>query len=270
MLAADSPSLVGISTGLADLDALTQGFEAGEVVVVSSSPQIDRIGILMKIVLHVACQLRLPTLFVSASHEEDYLASRALSGIGRISFQKLRTALLSDDDWDRLTVALGMLHEAPITVLPFGEHGISDLTECIDDVASKYGALPLIVIDSLEHIAQDKSMALRALRKYALKNKRLIVVGTGLERDPGHRVDKRPVLEDLGEWARVCEDIDCLLLIYNDQLYRPDTADVGIAELIVAKARSGVRGTVRLGYSFETLSYENHRETSSARTRPSI
>lgn len=267
LLASETPRIPGIPSGLSDLDALTNGFEPGEVIVISSSPQIDRLGVVLKLVIHASCKLRLPSLLICASHEEEYMASRLLAALGRISFQRMRTGLMADEEWDKMTVALGMLHDAPITVLPYRDQNLSDLLDQIDQVAGRSGALPVVVIDSLEHMAQNKPNTLRILRKYAIRHQRLFIVGTGLEKDPGQRADKRPLLGDLGEWAGVCEDIDSLLLIYNDQIYRPETCDAGIAELIVAKSRSGSRGTVRIAYSFESLSYDNLREANSAKSR---
>lgn len=267
LLASETQKVPGIPSGFRDLDALTNGFEPGEVIVVSSSPKIDRLGVVLKLATHAACKLRLPSLLICASHEEEYVASRLLASLGRISFQTMRTGRLTDAEWDKMTVALGILHEAPITILPYRDQDLSDLLDQIDQVAGQFGALPVVAIDSLEHLAQSKPGTLRALRKYAIRHQRLLYVGTGLERDPGHRRDKRPMLEDLGEWASVCEDIDSLLLIYNDQIYRPDTSDAGLAELIVEKSRSGTRGTIQIEYSFESLSYDNFQDSTSTKSR---
>lgn len=254
-------SLAGLPSGFVDLDRLTHGFHENEVVLVASAPPIDRLGLLLRMVQHIVNNLRLPCALFCARFDPEYIASRLTAATGRIHMQRLRQGRLRDEDWESMTVALGTMHDSPLEMIPAVSATIDDVLISAETLAEKFGALPLVVVDSIDHLAGTKPNTLRKIREYASNRKRTFLIGTGLEVDPAQRNDHRPRVEDLGHWATVNEDFDTLLLLYMDELYRPDTPDLGIAEVIVARSRyPGNIGSVRLTYLRDELAYVNFAE----------
>ncbi|HEY6898459.1 MAG TPA: DnaB-like helicase C-terminal domain-containing protein [Rhodocyclaceae bacterium] len=244
----DPSPMSGLPTGLHDLDALTDGIHPGEVTVIASAPTMDREGLLIRIASHVAVSLRIPVAFVCAQLDRKYVVNRMLASVSSIPLGLLRRGMLGDEHWDRMTVGLAKMHDSSLHFVPAAKTSVSDLLKSLDQLAEKLGALPLIVIDSIAHFEEDKASALHALREFVSHRQRSLIAGVGLENDPGERVDSRPLIQDVGRWASVNEDVDCLMLLYSDQAYHPETKDIGIRELIVARARSGPTGTVKLAY----------------------
>jgi len=251
--------LAGLPSGFVDLDHLTRGFHENEVILVASAPPIDRLGLMLRMVQHIVNSLRLPCALFCARFDPEYIAGRLIAATGRIHMRRLRQGCLHDKDWDSLTVALGIMHDAPLEMISAVNASIDDVLLRAETLAEKFGALPLVVIDSIDHLSDTKPDVLRKIREYASNRKRIFLVGTGLEVDPAQRSDHRPRVEDLGQWATLNEDFDTLLLLYMDELYRPDTQDFGTAEVIVARSRYlGNTEVVRLTYLRDELTYANY------------
>lgn len=254
----EEPSqITGIPTGLQDIDAVTEGLHFGQVSVLASAPALDREGMLVRIVSHAGVELKLPVAFVCACLDKKYAANRLLACTAHVSVGRMRRGLLRDEDWDRLTVGLGKSFDAPITVIPAIKKSIDEVIKLLEKLANELGALPVVVIDSLAHFVEDKATVVRRLREYVSNRQRTVLAGVGLEVDPSNRVDPRPRIQDVGSWASLNEDIDCLMLLYSDEIYHPDTLDVGIREIIVPRSRSGSCGAVRVAYIADSQRYEN-------------
>lgn len=247
----------GITTGLHDLDVLTDGLHVGEITVIASAPSIDRAGLLLKMAAHVAIDLRLPVALVCSHLDKKYLASRILTSTSHIPVGRVRRGTLRDSDWERMSLGIGKAHEAPLELVPAVGTTVDDVVIALDRIAERRGALPLVVIDSIDHFSEDKATVIRKLREYVRHRQRAVVAGIGLESDPSERNDPRPRIQDIGRWATINEDIDCLMLLYVDEIYHPETKDVGVTEVIVTRARTGGVGTVRVAYLAESQSYEN-------------
>lgn len=251
---ADEP-VSGIPTGLLDFDQQCDGLHLGEVVVVASVPQIDRLALLIRLVAHFAAEIRIPCTFACAKYDKELIARRMLGHFGKLPPRKISLGQLSDDQWSRLSYALGKLKEAPLAFVSCAGQQTDSLLPTLDELTEQFGALPVVVIDSLEHLSGDKIKVLQTLRKYAAANRKLVIVGCGLEKDPNQRPNKRPVLTDLGR--DLLEFVDRVIFFYVDQAYNPDTADLGTAELLVHDLPNGRTSIVRLFYSPELQILDN-------------
>ncbi len=128
LLARDSQSdITGVATGFADLDRMTSGLQAGDMIVVAGRPSMGKTAFALNIAEHVGLELGLPVAIFSLEMSGPQIATRFLSSVGRIESSKLRNGRLTDDEWDRMTVALGKLHEAPIHIDETGAINSTDL-----------------------------------------------------------------------------------------------------------------------------------------------
>ncbi|MFA6442998.1 MAG: DnaB-like helicase C-terminal domain-containing protein, partial [Sterolibacterium sp.] len=113
----ENPSeITGVPTGFIDLDKMTAGLQAGDMIVVAGRPSMGKTAFALNIAEHVGVDLGLPVAIFSLEMSGPQLAMRFLSSVGRLDAHRIRTGRLNDDEWDKMTVALGKLHNAPIHI----------------------------------------------------------------------------------------------------------------------------------------------------------
>ena len=272
LLARESQSdITGVATGFADLDRMTSGLQAGDMIVVAGRPSMGKTAFALNIAEHVGVELRLPVAIFSLEMSGPQLATRFLSSVGRIDQSKLRTGRLTDDEWDRMTVALGKLHEAPIHIDETGAINSTDLRARARRLHRQFGKLGLIIIDYLqlmsanrdgENRATEISEISRSIKALAKELQVPIVALSQLSRKVEERNDKRPLMSDLRESGAIEQDADIILMMYREEYYKPDTQDKGTAEVIIGKHRNGPVGKVRLTFINEFAKFENHAASS--------
>ena len=268
LLARDSQSdITGVATGFADLDRLTSGLQPGDMIVVAGRPSMGKTAFALNIAEHVGVDLRLPVAIFSLEMSGPQLATRFLSSVGRIDQTKLRTGRLTDDEWDRMTVALGKLHEAPIHIDETGAINSTDLRARARRLHRQFGKLGLIIIDYLqlmssnrdgENRATEISEISRSIKALAKELQVPIIALSQLSRKVEERTDKRPLMSDLRESGAIEQDADIIMMMYREEYYKPDTQDKGTAEAIIGKHRNGPVGTVRLTFLGEYTKFENY------------
>ena len=267
LLARESQSdITGVATGFADLDRMTSGLQAGDMIVVAGRPSMGKTAFALNIAEHVGVELRLPVAIFSLEMSGPQLATRFLSSVGRIDQSKLRTGRLTDDEWDRMTVALGKLHEAPIHIDETGAINSTDLRARARRLHRQFGKLGLIIIDYLqlmssnrvgENRATEISEISRSIKALAKELQVPIIALSQLSRKVEERTDKRPLMSDLRESGAIEQDADIIMMMYREEYYKPDTQDKGTAEAIIGKHRNGPVGTVRLTFLGEYTKFEN-------------
>ncbi len=268
LLARDNQSdITGVATGFVDLDRMTSGLQPGDMIVVAGRPSMGKTAFALNIAEHVGVEQRLPVAIFSLEMSGPQLATRFLSSVGRIDQTKLRTGRLTDDEWDRMTVALGKLHEAPIHIDETGAINSTDLRARARRLHRQFGKLGLIIIDYLqlmssnrdgENRATEISEISRSIKALAKELQVPIIALSQLSRKVEERTDKRPLMSDLRESGAIEQDADIILMMYREEYYKPDTQDKGTAEAIIGKHRNGPVGTVRLTFLGEYTRFENH------------
>src|SRR6266700_4094759 len=147
----DNPSdITGVPTGFADLDRWTSGLQPGDLIIIAGRPSMGKTALALNMAEHVAVENKLPVAVFSMEMSGSQLALRMLGSIGRLDQHKLRTGRLSDDDWNRLTTAVGKLHDAPILVDESGALNALELRARARRLHRQYGTLGLIVVDYLQ------------------------------------------------------------------------------------------------------------------------
>ncbi len=258
--------VTGVPTGFVDLDRMTSGLQPGDLVIVAGRPSMGKTSMAMNIAEHVALESKLPVGVFSMEMAGTQLVMRMLGSVGKLDQHKLRTGRLHDDDWQRLTHAVGRLNDAPMHVDETAALNPLELRARARRLHRQYKQLGLIVIDYLqlmsastqgENRATELSEISRSMKALAKELNCPVVALSQLNRSLEQRPNKRPVMSDLRESGAIEQDADLILFIYRDEVYNPETADKGIAEVIIGKQRNGPIGTVRLAFLGEHTRFEN-------------
>jgi replicative DNA helicase len=190
-----------------------------------------------------------------------------LCSIGRIDSNRLRTGRLNDDDWSRLTGAIGRMQDMPMFIDETPALSVIDLRGRARRLARQQGRLGLVVIDYLqlmsgsggnENRATEISEMTRSLKSLAKELNCPVIALSQLNRSLEQRPNKRPVMSDLRESGGIEQDADVILFIYRDEVYNPDSPEKGTAEVIIGKQRNGPIGTVRLTFAGQFTRFENY------------
>jgi replicative DNA helicase len=269
----DNPNdVTGVPTGYTDLDEKTSGLQPGDLVIIAGRPSMGKTALSLNIAEHVALDAGLPVAIFSMEMAATQLAMRLLGSLGRLDQHRLRSGRLLDDDWQRLTQAVGRLNDAPIQIDESAALNALEVRARARRLHRQYGKLGLIVVDYLqlmsatgngENRATEISEISRSLKALAKELSVPVVALSQLNRSLEQRPNKRPVMSDLRESGAIEQDADLILFIYRDEVYNPDSTDKGIAEIIIGKQRNGPIGTVRMTFLGEYTRFENYAQPGS-------
>lgn len=263
----DNPSdITGVPTGYHDLDSKTSGLQPGDLLIIAGRPSMGKTSLALNMAEYVAIEVGLPVAVFSMEMGGTQLAMRMLSSVGRLDAHRVRTGRLDDDDWSRLSFALGKMHEAPLYIDETPALNPIDLRARARRLHRQCGKLGMIVIDYLqlmsvsgqgENRATEISEISRSLKSLAKELNVPVVALSQLNRSLEQRPNKRPVMSDLRESGAIEQDADVIMFIYRDEVYNPDTPDKGSAEIIIGKQRNGPIGMTRLTFVGEYTRFEN-------------
>ena len=264
----DNPSdVTGIATGFTDLDRMTSGLQEGDLIVIAGRPSMGKTSLALNIAEHIALVLKMPVAIFSMEMGATQLAMRLMGSVGRLDQQKIRTGRLTNDDWERLSGALGKLNDAPIHIDETPAMNALEVRARARRLARQYGGkLGAIVVDYLqlmeavsdgENRATEISEISRSMKALAKELKVPVLALSQLNRSLEQRPNKRPVMSDLRESGAIEQDADLILFIYRDEVYNEDTQEKGVAEIIIGKQRNGPIGVVRLAFLGENTRFEN-------------
>jgi replicative DNA helicase len=259
--------VTGIPTGFRDLDEKTSGLQPGDLVIVAGRPSMGKTAFSVNIGENVALQTSMPVAVFSMEMGGAQLAMRMLGSVGRLDQHKLRTGRIPDEDWAKLTYAVGKLNDAPIFIDETPGLSALEVRARARRLHRQCGKLGLIIIDYLqlmagsgngENRATEISEISRSLKALAKELHVPVIALSQLNRSLEQRPNKRPVMSDLRESGAIEQDADVILFIYRDEVYNPDTPDKGISEIIIGKQRNGPIGTVRMTFLGEYTRFENY------------
>ena len=269
---ADNPNdVTGVPTGFYDLDRLTAGFQAGDLIVLAARPSMGKTALAINIAEHVALNEGLPVAVFSMEMGAAQLAVRVVGSIGRIDQSHLRTGKLTDDEWPRLTEAIEKLRTISLYIDETAGLSSGELRANARRLSRQCGKLGLIVVDYLqlmsgsgsegENRATELGEISRGLKMLAKELKCPVMALSQLNRSVESRPDKRPMMSDLRESGAIEQDADIIMFIYRDEYYTKDACkEPGVAEVIIAKQRNGPTGMVKLAFlkpitKFESLAH---------------
>ncbi len=265
----DNPNdVTGVPSGFYDLDRLTAGFQAGDLIVLAARPSMGKTALAINIAEHVALNEGLPVAVFSMEMGAAQLAVRVVGSIGRIDQSHLRTGKLTDDEWPRLTEAIEKLRSIPFHIDESAGLSSGELRASSRRLARQCGKLGLIVVDYLqlmsgstndgENRATELGEISRGLKMLAKELQCPVIALSQLNRSVETRPDKRPMMSDLRESGAIEQDADIVMFIYRDEYYTKEACkEPGVAEIIIAKQRNGPTGMIKLAFLKPITKFES-------------
>ena len=258
--------ITGVSTGFSDFDEMTSGLQPSDLIIVAGRPSMGKTTYAMNIAEHVAIKEKVPVAVFSMEMPKEQLAMRMMSSLGRIDQHRVRTGKLEDEEWPRMISAISLLGETQLFIDDTPALSPTEVRARCRRLAREHGNLGLVVLDYLqlmqtsgnsENRVNEISEISRSLKALAKELHVPVIALSQLNRNLEHRPNKRPVPSDLRESGSIEQDADLIVFIYRDEVYHPDSADKGTAEIIIAKQRNGPIGTVRLTFLGQFTRFEN-------------
>jgi replicative DNA helicase len=250
--------VTGVPTGFVDLDEMTRGLQAGDLVIIAARPSMGKTSLVLNISQYVALQPALSVGFFSLEMSKESLFLRLLTSEAQIDSHRLMSGAIGQKDYGRISHALETLSAMRLFIDDTPGIGVLEMRAKARRLQSEHG-LNLLVVDYIQLMSargryENRTLELasisRSLKGLAKELSVPVVVLSQLSRAPESRSDHRPQLSDLRESGALEQDADVVVLIYRDDVYNRDlnSPDAGTAELILAKQRNGPTGTVRLAF----------------------
>ncbi|MBU6196360.1 MAG: replicative DNA helicase [Vampirovibrionia bacterium] len=264
--AANKNSLTGLNTGFYDLNSFTSGLQKSDLIILAARPSMGKTALALNIAENVALLNRAPVAIFSLEMGKEQLVQRLLCSRAEIDSSRVRTGQLRDDDWAKLGSAMGELGEAPIFIDDSAGVTVMELRGKCRRLKAQHGDLGLVIIDYLQLIegrsnndnrVNQMGEISRGLKLLARELNVPIIALSQLSRAVESRQDKRPMLSDLRDSGAIEQDADIVLMIYRDEYYNPETEKAGIADLIIAKQRSGPVGSLELVFQSNITKFKN-------------
>lgn len=260
-------SVTGLATGFTDLDEITSGLQKSDLIIVAGRPSMGKTTFVMNLAEYSAIQLKKPVLVFSMEMPDDALVMRMIASLGRVNLTNIRAGRLDDKDFNNIMSTVGMLTEAPLFIDDTPGLSPLELRARARRLAKEQGGLGLIVIDYLQLMrvpgfkvdnrTAEISEISRSLKELARELDVPVVALSQLNRSLEQRSDRRPMMSDLRESGAIEQDADLIVFIYRDEVYNPETADKGIAEILIAKHRNGPIGRIKLAFLSQHTRFEN-------------
>lgn len=268
--------IVGISTGLADLDNQLGGLRGGQLIIIAGRPAMGKTTLAMQIAHHAA-RNHGPALVCSMEMPATELAAREVARIARLSVTEMMRGKLTGEDWSALTHGIAMVNDLPMFVDEQGNLSITEVAAKTRTARRKHN-IGLLVVDYLQLMRgegdnrnQEIERITRGLKAMAKELDIPIIALSQLSRKCEERTNKRPMLSDLRESGGIEQDADVVLFIYRDEIYDPGSQDKGTAEIIVGKQRNGPTGRIRttfIGEYAQFADYAGEHFTNSEPAKP--
>ncbi len=244
---------MGVPTGFKDLDKLLGGFQRSDLLILAARPGVGKTSLMLTFALKAAQKGKRMAIF-SLEMSAEQIAQRMVAALSQIDAQRLRLGELHDEEWPRFTDAIGLLSEMPIFIDDTPSITAMQLRTKCRRLSAEHG-LDMVMVDYLqlmsgesrsENRVQEVSYLSRSLKGLARELDVPLLTASQLSRAVEQRTDKTPVLSDLRESGSIEQDADVVMFIYRDELYHAETQNRSLADIIVAKHRSGPVGKIQL------------------------
>ena len=258
----------GIPTGFVDLDAVLQGFQRGDLIIVAARPSMGKTAMCLNIAANIAAP-GLPVAIFSLEMSQLQLAYRLTSAHAQIETSRLRAGKVAEKEWTRLGEGIAGQAQWPVYIDDTPSPGLSHIVSQCRRLKAQKGDLGMVFIDYLqlmdgtqgggkgENESQQLAKLTRRLKMMARELDAPVVVLSQLSRGVESRTDKRPVMSDLRSSGAIEQDADVVMMLYREEYYTPDTADRGIAEVLIRKNRNGPVDKVQLLFQPEISKFRS-------------
>jgi replicative DNA helicase len=260
-------AVTGVPTGFADLDRLTSGLQASDLIIVAGRPSMGKTAFCLNIAEHAALRGDVGVAIFSLEMAKEQLALRMLCSEARVDLSRVRTGHLTDREFPQLAMAAGRLADAPIYIDDTPALSVLELRAKARRLKRDPGTrLGLVVVDYVQLMRssegrdnreQEISEISRSLKALAKELQVPVLALSQLNRQVESRNPPIPRLADLRESGAIEQDADVIVFLYREEYYVEDSDRKGTADIIVAKQRNGPIGTVELTFLKEYTRFEN-------------
>lgn len=257
-------ALRGVRTGWRDLDNMTAGLQRSDLIILAARPAMGKTTLVTNLAYNVATVAKKSVLFFSLEMSKEQLVDRMLADASGVDAWNIRTGNLSDDDFSKLSEAMGEMAEAPIYLDDTPGLTVLEMRTKARRAAHE-APLGLIIIDYLQLMqgsgkdssnrVQEVSEISRGLKLIARELNVPVIALSQLSRSVENRSPQIPQLSDLRESGSIEQDADIVMFIYREAYYNPETERENITDLIIAKHRNGPTGKVELYFHPERLRF---------------
>ena len=249
-------AMSGVPTGFAELDELTNGLHAGQMIIVAARPAVGKSTLALDLARSAAVKNGLTTVYFSLEMGKTELVMRLLSAEAGVPLNHIRNGRMSEDDWQRIVRKTGHVQEAPLFIDDSPNLTMMEIRSKARRLRQR-NDLRLVIIDYLQLMSSGRKVESRQLevsefsRQIKLLAKELqipVIALCQLNRGPEQRNDKKPMLSDLRESGSLEQDADVVILLHREDAYDRDSPRAGEADFIVAKHRNGPTATVTTAF----------------------
>ena len=256
--------LRGVRTGWRDLDNMTAGLQRSDLIILAARPAMGKTTLVTNLAYNVATVAKQSVLFFSLEMSKEQLVDRMLADASGVDAWNIRTGNLSDDDFSKLSEAMGEMAEAPIYIDDTPGLSVLEMRTKARRAAHEH-PLGLIIVDYLQLMqgsgrsdgnrVQEVSEISRGLKLIAREMNVPVIALSQLSRSVESRSPQIPQLADLRESGSIEQDADIVMFIYREAYYNPETDRTNITDLIIAKHRNGPTGRIELYFDPERLRF---------------
>ncbi|MFZ4454043.1 replicative DNA helicase [Salibacterium aidingense] len=259
--------ITGVASGFAELDKMTTGFQRSDLVIVAARPSMGKTAFALNIAQNVATKSEENVAVFSLEMGASQLVQRMLCAEGNIDATRMRTGSLEEEDWEKLTMAMGSLSSAGIYIDDTPGVKVNEIRAKCRRLKQERG-LGMIMIDYMQLIQgsgsrggesrqQEVSEISRGLKGLARELDVPVIALSQLSRGVESRQDKRPMMSDLRESGSIEQDADIVAFLYREDYYDQETENQNMIEVILAKQRNGPVGAVELAFIKEYNKFVN-------------
>ncbi len=267
----EKQGITGVPSGFAELDMKTAGFHDSELIILAARPAMGKTALALNIATNVAVRSNTPVLIFSLEMSKEQLVNRILCSEAMIDSNKLRTGRIEENDWVKIVDVLDPLSESEIYIDDTAGISITEIRAKARKLKLEKN-IGLIVIDYLQLIQgsgsrrigsreQEISEISRSLKILAKELNVPVIALSQLSRAAEQRNDHRPMLSDLRESGSIEQDADIVMFLYRDDYYNDESEKKNIAEVIIAKNRSGSAGIAELLWMSNYTKFDIHNSS---------
>lgn len=269
-LAQNKGEITGLPTGFYDLDKVTAGLHPNELIIIAARPAMGKTAFALNLATNIAMNAKKTVALFNMEMGAEQLATRMLSSVGQIEFNKLKNGRLEHNDWKRVNEAISRLADTKMYIDDTPGMTIAEIRAKCRRLASSEDGLDIVIIDYLQLISggpkyagnrqQEIAEISRSLKTLAMELEIPVIALAQLSRSVEGRDDKRPILSDLRESGSIEQDADIVAFLYRDDYYNKESAideNTSKSEFIIGKHRSGPTTTIELIFRRNTSTFVN-------------
>jgi len=248
--------MVGVPTGFAELDKLTNGLHPGQMVILAARPAIGKSTLGLDLARAASIKNGLASVIFSLEMSRNEIVMRLLSAEAQVPLHHMRAGTMSDADWTKLASKMGVVSDAPLFIDDSPNMTLMEIRAKCRRLKQRHD-LRLVIVDYMQLMTSGKRVESRQQevsefsRSLKLLAKELgvpVVAISQLNRGPEQRTDKKPMLSDLRESGSLEQDADMVILLHREDFYEKESPRAGEADFIVAKHRNGPTQTVTVAF----------------------